>query len=156
MDSYSVASELDRGTFGVVHLVRRKRDGSFLPSYLSDFISPSCVDRDTLHDALSFLIARVCDEENGLGSCQPKTGELRLETGLRQVRVGVSVKVRLGFRMHHDVSNWYTRQLHHPNIVTYVDSFHANDQICIVMEYYKDGNLGTFIDQHRERKESMR
>mmetsp|Transcript_22764 Transcript_22764/g.35769 ORF Transcript_22764/g.35769 Transcript_22764/m.35769 type:complete len:985 (-) Transcript_22764:93-3047(-) len=102
MDSYSVASELDRGTFGVVHLVRRKRDGRV------------------------FVMKRM-----DLGRASQK----RARYYYREVQL--------------------MSKLHHPNIVTYVDSFHANDQICIVMEYYKDGNLGTFIDQHRERKESM-
>eukprot|EP00471_Norrisiella_sphaerica_P011725 CAMPEP_0184494822 /NCGR_PEP_ID=MMETSP0113_2-20130426/29654_1 /TAXON_ID=91329 /ORGANISM="Norrisiella sphaerica, Strain BC52" /LENGTH=1046 /DNA_ID=CAMNT_0026880725 /DNA_START=302 /DNA_END=3442 /DNA_ORIENTATION=+ len=46
-------------------------------------------------------------------------------------------------------------KLHHPNIVTYVDSFHADDHLCIVMEFYKDGNLGSFIEQQRERKEAL-
>mmetsp|Transcript_18128 Transcript_18128/g.27191 ORF Transcript_18128/g.27191 Transcript_18128/m.27191 type:complete len:935 (+) Transcript_18128:189-2993(+) len=102
MDSYSVASELDRGTFGIVRLVRRKIDGRV-------FVMKT------------MNLARASQKR-----ARYYYNEVQLLSKLR-----------------------------HPNIVTYVDSFHAGDQICIVMEYYKDGNLGTFIDRQRERKEVM-
>mmetsp|Transcript_1073 Transcript_1073/g.2085 ORF Transcript_1073/g.2085 Transcript_1073/m.2085 type:complete len:1014 (-) Transcript_1073:76-3117(-) len=102
MDSYSVSSELDRGTFGVVHLVRRKRDGRV------------------------FVMKRMDLR---------KASQKRARYYYNEVQL--------------------LSKLHHPNIVTYVDSFHAEDHLCIVMEYYKDGNLGSLIDQQREQKETL-
>eukprot|EP00466_Bigelowiella_natans_P000103 jgi/Bigna1/125404/aug1.1_g112 len=85
MESYSVAGELDRGTFGVVHLVRRKRDGRV------------------------FVMKRMNLSRASQKRARYYYNEVQLLS-----------------------------KLHHPNIVTYVDSFHADDHLCIVMEFYKD------------------